>query len=370
MTKVAGIISYRFLPADSGGRKAIALFNRYFSRQVQLTCITTRNNGTDPLAGYTQEKLFDTAATRYANPLYFYQIRKIIREHHITHITIDHPYYGWMGVLLKKQAGVQLVIRSHNIEGQRFKTLGKWWWPMMAAYEKWVHRQADYNFFITDEDQQYAIQHFKLSPALCTTITYGVESPLPPAVAEKAAAAAQLRQQHQINSEEPILLFNGIFDYKPNAAALDLLVTRIYPLLVQTGQPFKLIICGKGIPAYITPTTYPQIITAGFVADIQLYLKGADLFLNPITDGGGIKTKLVEALAANASCISFANGAIGIPASITGNKLRVVADDDVQAFCAGISNSLATCHDTIPAAFFDRFYWENIAKKAADFINS
>ena len=39
-----------------------------------------------------------------------------------------------------------------------------------------------------------------------------------------------------------------------------------------------------------------NLVYAGFVNDVDVYYKGADLFINPVNSGGGLKTKLVEAI--------------------------------------------------------------------------
>lgn len=109
-----------------------------------------------------------------------------------------------------------------------------------------------------------------------------------------------------------------------------------------------------------------NIIFAGFVDDINLYFTAADIFLNPINDGGGIKTKLVEALSVNTSSISYASGAYGIPLSTTGDKLLIVPDNDSIAFFKShySKHSPARGKDTI--FFFDHFFWDNITRKAAE----
>ena len=97
--------------------------------------------------------------------------------------------------------------------------------------------------------------------------------------------------------------------------------------------------------------------------DITLFFKGADIFINPVTDGGGIKTKVVEALGYNCSVISTQRGAIGIPLSVTAGKMKLVEDKDWENFANQvISFNTAT---NIPQEFFDHFYWGNIAVKAA-----
>lgn len=368
MVRAAGILPYRFLPADSGGRKGIAFFYRYFSRQIPVTCITTQNNGCDELGQYRQERLLSASASRYANPFYFFRIRKLLKEQQATHLILEHPYYGWLAVWLQKATGVKLVVHSHNIEGERFKHLGKPWWRILASYERWVHRQADYNFFITDEDRRYAIERFRLNASKCTTITYGIELEQAPSLTERAAAAQQLKARYQLPQETHLFLFNGFFDYKPNADALNLLVDDVYPRLLAAGIPFRLLICGRHIPAHITSERYSHIIPAGFVDDMELYLKGTDLFLSPISDGGGIKTKLVEALATNTTCVSFANGAIGVPAEIAGNKLHIASQVTAEAFTTATLQALPSAQEAIPEAFFDHFNWNKIAEKAAGFI--
>ncbi len=71
---------------------------------------------------------------------------------------LEHPYYGWLGYVLKRFLKVKLIIRSHNIEGLRFKSLGKWCGKYCGGMKRKI---ADLCFFIT-EDKEYAITHFNL----------------------------------------------------------------------------------------------------------------------------------------------------------------------------------------------------------------
>jgi hypothetical protein len=126
------------------------------------------------------------------------------------------------------------------------------------------------------------------------------------------------------------------------------------------------VICGKNLPqVYNELSDYSDknIIYAGFVDDIIPYFKGADIFINPVIDGGGIKTKLVESLGYNINVVTTSNGAIGVPISITGNKMKIVENGDWDLFAEEISK--ANTDNNIPAAFFEHFYWEEITKKAA-----
>jgi glycosyltransferase involved in cell wall biosynthesis len=145
------------------------------------------------------------------------------------------------------------------------------------------------------------------------------------------------------------------------------ILTDINPVLQkQPGFNYTIIICGKDIPAAITAQSYPNVLFAGFVNDITTYFKGCDVFINAITEGGGIKTKLVEALGYNLNAVSTTHGAIGIDPVICHGKLQIT--DDIATGFAEKIVQLAGYTANIPAEFFDHFYWDNIAQKAARFI--
>ncbi len=229
MATVISIVSYPFLPARVGGQKGVALFYKYFSRYHTVICVTTEKNDPAAAQGYQVLNILSNSPVRYINLFYFFTIRKIIRRHAATHLILEHPYYGWLGVLLKWFCGVALVVHSHNLEGLRWKSLGKWWWRILAGYEKWVHRQADYNFFIQDDDRQYAIGHFGLDPGRCITMTYSLERDTIPTPEEQADSKQQVRGLHGIAPGETLLFFNGAFNYSPNIDALQKIIDRIDP---------------------------------------------------------------------------------------------------------------------------------------------
>ena len=310
-----------------------------------------------------------TSKFRYFNPLLFFKLRKLIKQNKITDLIIVHPYYGWLAWLLKKSTGVKLSLLSHNIEAVRFKSMGKWWWKILWFYEKNIHKIIDHNFFVTQEDLDFAVNNYRLDIAKCDVITYGIDWEESPSRQEKEDAASLLKQQYNIKEEEKILLFNGTLDYKPNIEAIEYITKEINPLLLKNkNYHYKIIVCGKGLPnAYNQLKDYDNIIFAGFVDDINIFFKGADVFLNPVITGGGIKTKLVEALGNNLTCISCTSGAYGVPIEFVGNKLSVVNNFDWLSFADAIF--AADVQANIPASFFNHFYWANIAAKAGRIIS-
>lgn len=369
-TKILSIIPYKVFPAKLGGEKGIALFSEYLAEQVPFTAIGTKNNDVLSTKNFTLLNILSNSQIRYANIFLYFTIRKIIREQKATHIIIEHPYFGWLAWLLKKTLPVTWVVHSHNIEYMRSKSMGRWWWKGLKWYEKWVYKKSDINFFISDDDLDYALTMLKIDPVKSHSITYGIKIAGIPEDIEYAKKI--IRDQYDIREEEKILLFNGTLSQKANLDALLVILDSINPQLIEKKMGYKIIICGKGLPDSLNDLKAyngSNIVYAGFVDDIDIYFKAADIFLNPITTGGGVKTKAIEAIAMNCTLVSTDFGAVGLNRKVCGNKLQIVPDNDWNAFAETIIEQVHIESNT-PKAFYDYYYWVNIAKKVVSILKS
>ncbi|HEY0261831.1 MAG TPA: glycosyl transferase group 1, partial [Chitinophagales bacterium] len=116
--KIATVVSYKVFPAITGGEKGIFLFYKNLSKLSDIVCFTVEENlliqqenfSVLPVLGNMKNKL------RYINLLLFFKIKNACRKQQIHHIIIEHPYLGWLGILLQKFAGLKLIVHSHNIE--------------------------------------------------------------------------------------------------------------------------------------------------------------------------------------------------------------------------------------------------------------
>jgi glycosyltransferase involved in cell wall biosynthesis len=369
MANVLSVVSYKIFPANFGGQKGIANFYEYFSKYHSLYFVTVKANNEDA-APYTIINKLSDSRTRYINIFYFFLLKKIIRQHNISHVIIEHPYYGWLGLLVKRFCKVKLIIHSHNIEAERFKTTKKWWWKLLWYYEKYVHSNADFTFSITESDRQYFINNYKIIPQKTAVITYGISWKDAPTQTDRREAKNALLQKYSLPQETVLYLFNGALNYQPNLDAVKNIIEKINPLFIKENIVYKIIICGKNLPTEINELKQyadSNIIYAGFVDDISKYFKGVDIFINPVNDGGGIKTKLVEALGYDLTVVSTITGAIGVDENICNGKLLLCENTDWQSFSATMKEAIDV-YQSIQSDFFDNFYWDNIAGKAADVI--
>lgn len=364
MTKIVSIGWYKVLPPKFGGQKGIALFNKYLSRFYPVIFLCSRDNEVIRDNPYRVSPKLPINKTQFLNPFCWRKIIKFLRESSATHLILEHPYHGIAGYFAKKIIGVKLIVHSHNIESLRFKEIGKWWWPIMIKYEKWVHQIADLSLFKTNQDLEYAVNHFKLPASKCMVIPYGVEKNKKSI--DKLQARKLIIDRHNIPSECKLLLFAGTLDYIPNAKAVEVIYKEIAPAMNQIIHfPFKIIICGRNrIPVfhYLKKLRHPDIIMIGEAEDIENYFSAADLFINPVIIGGGIQTKTIDALSFNLNVVSTKNAAVGLPEYLSDKKIFInktgTWNDYIQLIILALKNQ-----ENIPEKFYNHYSWESNINK-------
>ncbi|HEX5150127.1 MAG TPA: glycosyltransferase [Parafilimonas sp.] len=352
------------MPAHIGGQKNIALFCKYLGAVNNLTAISVNDNDINLAETYKMIPLFSKKRIRYVDPFYVLSIKKIVKQTSIKNVITEHPYMAWMGWYLKRTANIKWFVRSHNIEFERFRTLNKPWYKLLKIYEKWAYKNADTVFFITNEDIDFAVKNSMVKKENAVLVPFGVELKEMPS--DKPEQKKKICDQHNIPEGTTLLLFNGALDYPPNADALSFILDKINPLLLKnTSFNYRIIICGRGLPSSFNNLknfTDKNIIYAGFVNDVYAYFKAADIFLNPVVRGGGVKTKIIEAMGYGATVISCVSGSAGIEFSVCGEKIKIVPDNDAEAFTYEISK-LKDRDISTPREYYAYYSWQNIIKK-------
>lgn len=360
---VLSVVWYKIMPAEFGGQKGITIFSRYLAGHIGLTMLCSSNNRPTGKEPFTVWPMLPASKTQFLLPGTLRKISLAIERAGANYLLLEHCYHGPAGIWLQKRKKVKLIVHSHNIEYQRFRQLGKWWWRILYQLERYTHRQANLNLFKTPEDLEVAIRQFRLDPAKCMVVPYGLEGMQVSTTLEKKDAGMTIRARHGIRADQKILLFNGTLDYAPNAEAMKEIVEKLMPLL---GSQYVVVVCGRlKDPSfkYLENLKAPGFIYAGFVDDIGIYFKGADVFINPVASGGGVKVKVMEALSYGLPVISYASGATGIDTQLTGSMLRLVPDHDAAAMTRALEGIKAG--DTVPETFIRHYHWERITGEVA-----
>jgi glycosyltransferase involved in cell wall biosynthesis len=369
---VLGIISFKTFPAQMGGQKYVADYYTELSKYTKVVLAVSRDNQVDRFAPFTIYPFLYNNWLAFLNLIYVYKLCTIIRKEKIDIILIDHSYFGWLGFLLRLITKKKLAIKSANIEALRFKDMRRIGWSLYYKYEGWVHRTANINFFITDEERDFAINKWKLVPAVCKTLRYG-STTLSPASKEENIRCRQLLVSENNLSENTVLfLFNGTLDYLPNTDALYIIIQELLKRLESSIVPFKIFICGYQISEEWEKVIKhkQQIIFKGFVKDINLYYKGVDCFICPVTLGTGIKTKVVEAIAHGKKVIACKKSGEGFNWEELGDQLQLIENYNWTAFAEAMKNiTINQSNYQPPASFYTKINWTKIVQESILSLN-
>jgi hypothetical protein len=362
------LISYKFIPAKLGGHLAHVYFHNFISEHAQAHIAGTKRNEIEKESIPIRFKLHTIFGkiTPYVPGSYFFSLKKLVHSEQIDVIMCSHPYLGITAYLLCAITGVPLVSYSHNIESIRFKSIGKWWWYVLFLYEKWVMLRSEIVFFVAEEDRIWAIENYDLDPKKCVFSPFGINrSSIPNKDPQRKR---EFKEKYGIRADEQILYFVGSYNYFPNDRAVIDIVDHILPRLSARAKNFTILIVGKGLSKEIVAKIHgagPAIKYIGFLEDIRDILDAADIMLNPLLSGGGIKTKAVEALGNNIKVVSTQNGAGGLDTAVCGNMLYISKDHDWDQYVSHIVEAMSDVSE-IPDAFYEFYYWGNVTKRAAN----
>lgn len=357
---ILSLVPYPFLPPTNGGHLGIAEMHRHlalFCEDHLAGTITNAPNAPEP---FHLHQIFGAGPGRYLPFRYQNALVKLGRETGAKAAFCEHPYMAVSANAVAHTLKIPWYLRSHNIESERFRTMGKPWWKVLARYEKWAVQHAAGTFFVTAEDARWTQQHWAIPEKKCHVAPYGtpLEATPPPDPAARQRLAAHLG----IRADVPWLYFLGALDYRPNAEAVDYLITEVVPRLQAAGQPYELLVAGKGLSATQQQQFREKgIHYTGFLPSLDDLLLSCDVMLNPVLTGGGIKTKAVEALAWGKRVVSCESGAAGLEKTVCGAALRVSADGDWDGFMADII-AAAQVPVVVPAAFYNLYAWRNVAR--------
>ena len=124
---------------------------------------------------------------------------------------------------------------------------------------------------------------------------------------------------------EKNLVFVGHYKHFPNADAIVYFVKKIYPKVIQKISNIKLYIVGSGVTKVVEDLKSDNIIITGEVEDIRQYLKKPNIFIAPVRLGGGIKGKVLEAMAMGVPVVATKEAVSGIDYSI--GDFALISDD-------------------------------------------
>ncbi len=224
-------------------------------------------------------------------------------------------------LLAGKRLKCRTVLTTQNVESDLLrqemkaeKGLLRWckavrWWDLRRL-EKLGARWADIITGITDVDLKY-YEKLKASNRVFL-LPFGY-----PVTKESSGTDAA--------QEEPdTIYFFGSMDWPPNAKAALYLVQDIMPIVWKAMPEAKCFLVGKNPGEKLLELRSSKVVVTGRVPSVREYYERAALVVAPIKGVGGVKVKLMEAMAAGKAIVSTSAGATGL--AVKNGKHLIIAD--------------------------------------------
>lgn len=374
MANIISIVPYKFLPPTNGGHWGVLIVEKILAVFNKVDTITTNNNELTKKYPFKIYPVLPGNKFRYLPYTNYSKTYNVAKKSGADYIFCHHHYMFPMAKKVSKKLKVPLYIRCHNIEAERFRSTGKWWWKAMRYFEKTAFRNSDGVFFVTEEDRNWAIEHYGLPADKAIVMPFGIDFQQTPEL--PGNNKGDLAKQYNLYPDKPWLFFMGQLDYTPNEDAVRFIMRDILPeLKKRIADGFHILICGKNLSPELQKeiksiSSNNDITYLGFVPDIESVIASCAVMMNPVITGGGVKTKVVESLAWNKTVVSAYSGAIGIETSVCGDKLLIAPDQDWHHFVSLIELALEHPEHNIPSEYFNYYYSKNIAKRMQPYFCS
>lgn len=249
-------------------------------------------------------------AERFYSNRFADKLTQVIRDFQPDIVQVESVFLATYLPQVKRQTHALTVLRLHNIEYQV--------WNRLAGESKGILKKAylgnlsrrikafeikawqlfDLLLPITETDAEVVLRAGVQTPAYIVPFGINIED-IPP-----ASSANKLFAYHI-----------GAMDWLPNEEGIKWFLQEVWPLVRKQQPALEFFFAGRNMPAYFTHMEMEGVHCMGEVADAAAFISDKSILVVPIRSGGGIRVKILEAMAAGKIVISTDIGIQGIEAS-------------------------------------------------------
>ncbi len=131
-----------------------------------------------------------------------------------------------------------------------------------------------------------------------------------------------------LGTDPPTLLFVGSYDHPPNVDAALRLATGIFPRVTSRRPDARLVLVGPAPPPRLRAAATAGVEVTGLVDEVRPYLDRAAVVVAPLRLGGGMRVKVLEALAAGKATVASRLAVEGL--DVADGRELLVADSDEE----------------------------------------
>lgn len=243
------------------------------------------------------------------------EMKKKVANEKVLFFYEDIPSAYLLFNLKNKYQDSQHYVRSHNVVYKGFYGMSHqknlimnllWTYELnrIKKFEKKVFDSCDAFYSISEDDSEYYREKMQIYPSGSTGFFLDNE------------------YYKESSQQKNNLLFLGTADLR-KGRGLKKFISITWPIVRQHKPNIHLFIAGKNTETFHDPKS--GIHAFGFISDEHSFFEKGNIFINPQTEGAGIKIKSVVALAKTKTLVTTSTGAEGIGVR---NKIHCMIEDD------------------------------------------
>ena len=225
--------------------------------------------------------------------------------HMVDRLLADRPidtFFAYSGQMAQfvpdDRAGRRFIMDFVDIDSEKFTAYGAaergpMGWihrregRLLAKYEREVGLWADINLFVSEAEAALFRKRAGLAANHVRPLDNGIDT-----VRFDPAGFPR------VEGAEPMIVFTGQMDYRPNADAVDYFARRTFPAIRAKHPAALFAIVGRDpTPAVQELTKLKNVIVTGEVPDVRPWIAAAAVVVAPLEIARGIQNKVLEAMA-------------------------------------------------------------------------
>lgn len=313
-----------------------------------------------------------SVASRYRKDIVA-SLEELIISRKIDFIIVDFPNMAKnISGLKKKYPFIKVTLNEHNVEYMRMRQMSQvkniskikrvayyLESKRLEKYEKNIYKNHIFNgiTFFSEDDYKFFKMNINTGSAVLKTIPLGAND----------------YGKYPLKLNNKTLLFVGRLDHVaiPNVEAITWFYREVWPRIIQELPEAKLIIAGANPENEILKLEDSNITVISNFTSLEEVYGMADIVILPLLSGGGVKGKLLEAIAFRKLIVTTSHG---IEGTCFKNKKHVSLCNTAIEF-ASVCIELLTHPDQYEIQekqayqlFIEKYNWNSIGKIYENFI--
>ena len=248
------------------------------------------------------------------NPFLILKLLKILKNNKFDIIQLEYPF-GFISLKFLVKNRAFLIYDAHNVEGEmvdislkNFNRFPKAFYPIIPiikkftkVYEKIVCKFANLIINVSQLDQDYFIKNYKINKN--KTVLMQIPSSINNFI---ELSKNESRKKLGLPLNKTIAIFHGALPHPPNKEAMSLILKKIAPKFRNSNILF--VLAGLNLKKF----EKNNVISLGFVENLEGLLAAADFAIVPIISGSGQRVKCSDYISAGLPFITTKKGIQGI----------------------------------------------------------